>query len=92
MRTDEELESAKYLWNVLLREGQREYPKQVVWQRTKGKFTRAEKLDVALKILQQRCYIDLEYTQPRAGRGATVVIVREEAVKYIASSRGSRDR
>lgn len=50
IKSDEDLENAKYLWKVLLSENKEQYKKQDVWQKTKSKFMKAETLDNALKI------------------------------------------
>ena len=70
IKSDEELEGAKYLWNVLVREGKQDYRKQFIWQKTKGKFTRVERLDTAIRILSQRSYIDIEADDSKPGRKA----------------------
>ncbi|MDH6670130.1 hypothetical protein M2277_000774 [Paenibacillus sp. LBL] len=85
IKSDEQLESAKYLWNVLVREGKQEYRKQYIWQKTKGKFTRVERLDTAIRILSQRSYIDVEADDSKPGRKALHIKLNPKALEMRAS-------
>lgn len=81
IKSDEEIESAKYLWNVLVNEGKQEYRKQYVWQKTKGKFSRVERLDAAISILRQRSYLDVAPDDSSSGRKALLVRLNSKAIE-----------
>jgi hypothetical protein len=80
IKTDEELEDAKYLWDILLGETKKEKVKsiieegevkrQAIWKKTKGKFTKAETLNRALYVLIERGYVRTKEKQ-NSGRGRT---------------------
>lgn len=87
IKSDEELENAKYLWNVLVREGKQDYRKQYIWQKTKGKFTRVERLDTAISILRQRSYLDIESDDSKPGRKALLVRLNPKAIELTDPGR-----
>ncbi|AHV97083.1 YfjI family protein [Paenibacillus sabinae] len=90
IKSDEELESAKYLWNVLVREGKQDYRKQYIWQKTKGKFARVERLDTAISILRQRSYLDIETDCSKPGRKALLIRLNPKAIELFDPYRSKR--
>ncbi|MGG2201425.1 YfjI family protein [Paenibacillus validus] len=97
LRSDGELEDAKYLWNVLNRNPESELKKQDVWKSTKGRLTKAEYLDDALRILVQHGYIDVvvdESSLSRRGRKGSVIIINPKAKQNGTTnrSRGSKEK
>lgn len=75
IKSDEELEDAKYLWKVLQNANVMQFKKQDVWKKTKGKFMKAELLDNALRILEKRDYISIEKDFSKSGKPGTVISV-----------------
>ena len=57
MGTDEGVSNAKYLLRVMEKEGIEDLSRQELWQKTRGKFKTAEKMDSALNILIEHGYI-----------------------------------
>jgi hypothetical protein len=91
LRSDGELEDAKYLWNVLEQSPDDQLKKQEIWRRTKGKLTKAEYLDDALRILVQHRYIELVLDDDSSKRGRTgLLIVRNPRAINQPNDPGSK--
>jgi hypothetical protein len=93
LRSDGELEDAKYLWNVLLKQNKDKFKKQDVWKSTKGRLTKAEYLDYALRILVQHGYIELipdEDSASKRGRNGLLIHVNPIAKGEQALLKRSR--
>ncbi|NGM83378.1 DUF3987 domain-containing protein [Paenibacillus sp. 7124] len=85
IKVEEEIEAAKYLWGALLKINSQtndtEFRRQFVWQKTKGKFAKSERLHDALKILKHRGYIDTFRNQTNA----EMVQLSSEALRHYAA-------
>ncbi len=57
MGTDPAIEAARHVLRWLVEHGAARYPKQAIWQGTRGRFERAADLDAALAILAERGYV-----------------------------------
>lgn len=69
MGTKKEVEDAKYLLRWILKTNSERFTKREAWQGTRGRFEKAEDLDLPLHELEARGYIRQEPVEGQPGRG-----------------------
>jgi hypothetical protein len=79
MGADPDMDAARYTWQRIEQDGRTKLTKQDVWKLTKGRFSKVDPLDVALKILVDRGYLREIPAPDQGGRG------RKPASNYEAN-------